>query len=215
MLHESFKKEGFSLCIKVNKENIQYYIESNPSASINLPIIASTFPNYKVIWIIRNGKDWVRSSFSKYNEGNNEAYVFDKHEPIDRLTAKDIANDSLGSNWDSLDRFEKVCWNWVAYNKIIEEFAINNNNLLQIKFEEIFNKEQKFTGINKIIDFLDLRNNLKVNEKDFELQMNVKKNVNETYLLSKNFQEWDSLYQDKFIAICGETMEKYGYSVQS
>lgn len=186
---------------------IENYVESNPAASLLIPVIKKAVKNYKIVWVVRNGVDYLRSAYSKHNIIRGQgSYFYDNNDPVDRITAINLNDQQYMSIWNDLSRFEKVCWHWIKINQIIEQSAKDDSSILMVKFEDIFYGSK--VGLDKIIEFFGLNENQVKDIKQIKLN---KKNTNEEYLLEKDFSAWDSKKKDIFKRIAGDSMIKYGY----
>ena len=57
-----FKKIRGSLYSNIKKD---IYIEATPQLRFLIPVIRNVFDNYKIVFIIRDGRDWLRSAMNR------------------------------------------------------------------------------------------------------------------------------------------------------
>ena len=107
--------------------NGKTYGESNQTLSLIVPVLASTFPNAKFIWLIRNGLDVVSSIYSRQwytgHSANHEHY--ENCPPLEKAWIDGrIMGDRCGdvplAKWESMNSFARCCWYWSYINRTIE-----------------------------------------------------------------------------------------------
>ncbi len=203
-----FDIQRLHICRRLNKNNIRFYIESNGYLSSLIPVINVFYNNAKFVYIIRNGKDYVRSYYSK-RPSNKGYYALSDESPMKGINSNDFLDDRFYGQWDNMSRFERVCWIWVKRNQMIESSLTEDISWIKVRFEDIFSNG--CTGLWEIIDFLDLRNQIKIDSSETVKILADALNINKKYLLPKNFKDWPDDKKDIFEEICGEYMEKSGY----
>jgi len=146
-------------------------------------------PDAKFILTVRNGKDFVRSAFSRRW---HEQYVFGTVPPD---------NDRYFKQWGSLTPIQKNAWIWDYRNrKALEGLkVIPDGQKLVLRIEDIFLQEtlrrlESFTG-KKVCD-----NNI----------ARERHNVNSAFSLPPK-EEWSDARHNEFNAIAGELMGFFGY----
>lgn len=105
------------------------YGESNLKLSSLIPLLAQTFPQAQFIWLVRDGRDVVASTY----------YARGWYRPMAELQAENpkpktnpmqnwhrfrLRGDLVGAmtpdEWEALSRFEKNCWLWTWTNTNIQ-----------------------------------------------------------------------------------------------
>lgn len=145
-------------------------------------------PEIKIILAVRNGKDFVRSAFSRqWHEQNAFGTV-------------PLKNDRYFKEWDSLTPIQKNAWIWQhRNNKALEGLkAVPEDRKRILRIEDVHKKEtldmlEVFTG--KILD-RDLAE--------------IRYNINPHFLLPPK-EEWTERQKGEFDAIAGEMMRFFGY----
>lgn len=209
--HEAIKGldiQRLHICRRLNKNNIRFYVESNSYLSNLIPVVNEYYNSPKFVFIIRNGKDYVRSYYSK-RPSNIGYYALSDESPRKGITSNDFPDDRFYGRWEAMSRFERVCWVWVKRNQMIENFLTNDISWIKVRFEDVFNNG--YTGLWEIIDFFDLRKQIKIDRHETNKIFTEKSNINKKYLLPKNFEDWQEEKKEIFEEICGEYMEKLGY----
>ena len=92
--------------------------ESNQQLSLIVPLLDRLYADSKFVWLNRDGRDVVASTFYR-GWFDPEAADIPPLWKASRLRGQ--LHDEFGEDaWRELSRFEKCCWNWRAWNEIIE-----------------------------------------------------------------------------------------------
>ena len=96
--------------------------EANQRLSYVLPALVDAFPDLRLVWLIRDGRDAVTSMHHRL--------WYDPHEAERRPGAVrawaanrirgDVVGDVSAEEWDRLDPFGRCCWYWSHTNRLIE-----------------------------------------------------------------------------------------------
>ncbi len=209
-MYKEFRSEIYTY---LKDNGITNYVESNNNLSYLIPVLRNEFKNYKIIYIKRDGRDTVRSMFSKTTKGKwvGEVPIISDKDPRNRLKPTFLKNDPYADKWDKMDRFEKICWVWSRKDGLIYDQVINDNNAAIFRFEDLFVNKQS-SEWNKMIDFLGLSDNL-INEDHIAYIKKKKSNQTKMYELPK-WNEWTKDRQRQFLNIAGEHMFKLGYAIE-
>ena len=105
------------------------------------------FNNFKIVHIIRDGRDYLRSGMGRI--------WYTKEDDDPRMKATYFPNDPYYDKWNEMSRFEKICWRWQKKDGFIYDQVEEMDNAITVKFEDIF-KDDNFTGVHRIIKYLDL-----------------------------------------------------------
>ena len=146
-------------------------------------------PEIKIILMVRNGQDFVRSALSRrWHEHNAFGTV-------------PLQNDRYFSKWDSLTPIQKNAWTWEYRNrKALEGLsAVPATQKLVLKIEDIHKQEtlcilEAFTG-------------KKVSDRELAER---RYNANPAFSLPPK-EEWTKQQRDEFNAIAGNMMSFFGY----
>ncbi|KKK87469.1 hypothetical protein LCGC14_2752920, partial [marine sediment metagenome] len=201
---------------KITFSNIseRIYIESNPGLSSLIPVIRKVFPNYKIAYIVRDGRDWVRSTMSR----GIYASLIDRRllkmipilryiapEKIDipkptklklnsyirdlwRFRSFDFKDDSYYNKWHQMTQFEKLVWLWNKINETITMAIKNDSNAITLRFEDIFNDNNN--GLKQLLDFLALEIDWETNKT--RINEIFSKKINRTiYYKIPHWKNWD------------------------
>lgn len=211
------KEKAAEQIIKQRKKFIEkfeqnLYIESNYQYYGLLDIIPLTFENYKIIYIIRDPRDWVIS----YINLKGWYHKTDIHSLLrTRISPKKIKDEKYQHLWKKMNQFEKLCWAWATVNKYILQTAKDNPNIKIYNFEDLFESNNKKENMLNLINFATSHNNSIIKKpENLEnlIQNKIKTKINQPS--SYQFPKWPKWTQEqakKLNKICGPIMEKFGY----
>lgn len=185
----------------LEKNNNNIYIESNNRLFSMIPLIKELFPDSKIIHVVRDCRDFILSLHKKnYSKNGFSGLPFN---------ATDFPDDRYHDSWYQLTVNEKIAWYWNMVNETIIDNTQKDNDVLRIKFEDIFNKNKEYKGLERIINFCGVAPNSFSLDKHNDSLMN-KKNASSNYLLPP-WEEWDRDLKENVLKISGDLMEYFGY----
>lgn len=94
------------------------YGEVNLQMTLLFPILRDLYPEAKYVWLMRDGRDSVASMY--YRGWYDETYP---RQGLDWRRARlhgDRTGDFTHEEWAATSRFERCCWCWKKYNRMIE-----------------------------------------------------------------------------------------------
>ena len=146
-------------------------------------------PEIKIILTVRNGKDFVRSAFSR---GWHEHKIYG---------TMPLRNDRYFEKWDSLTPIQKNAWIWQYRNrKALEGLkGLPEKQKLVLKIEDIHKQET--------LDELELFTGRRVSDREVA---EIRHNANPDFSLPLK-EEWTEQQMEEFNAIAGEMMTFFGY----
>jgi hypothetical protein len=188
-----------------------FYVESNLGYYGLLDITPDVFEHHRAAYIIRDGRDWVRSTLN-WGEvyGKKGIRKFFAHK---WPKAKDFPDDPLAENWSELALFDKLCWAWANMNEFALNLTNKNPHARVFQFEKIFLGEERYQYLNDLIAFVTSLPDIDpehIGNIDGWLDRKIHKS-------SGRFPGWDEWTMDqqrRFVQICGPLMEKYGYKIE-
>jgi hypothetical protein len=189
------------------------YAESSAAFYGLIDICPGVFSNHRIVYIIRDGRDWIRSKLNYnsrdlYSKGRIREY-FSHHWP-NAITAQD---EKYSEKWTNMDKVEKLCWAWSYLNNYAINSISKNPNSKLFYFEDLFNSPDRYEHLKEMLDFLggvsdDLSYDHQKLSGVLDLQVHAsKKDANNVW------SNWSALQKDQFIEICGPTMERVGYKI--
>ena len=152
--------------------------------------IQTYIPGARVIHVIRDGRDVVRSMMARE--------TFTWKDPVSFFISPSD-EDPYYSRWSELNRFEKLCWYWYVENEYLAE-QIDHI----VRFEDALQDFDYFSK--RILSPL----NLDLSYEVWKRHVKQPKNVTENHRIP-HWKEWDSIRKNQFHEICGDSMSKFGY----
>jgi hypothetical protein len=189
------------------------YIESSLGYYGLLGILNDTFQSHRGVFIIRDGREWVRSFMDRGLEKRHPTYQ--KGPLMEKLThtwpkASSIESDPYKNKWGRMNRFERLCWAWNTLNSFAIEEIRNNENIKLVYFEDLFESSQRKNNLLDMIDYLIEGDGIQpsgIDQLDSFLNIQPNSSMNE-------YPSWESWSKDQkvfFKATCLRLMKKMGY----
>ncbi len=203
----TIKKSRLWICNEIDKNNVKIYIESNNRYFSLIPVLWKIFPDAKIVHIIRDGRDYVRSVMNRDHYTVKDGIYYKKKL---RLQAIDFPDDFYYDKWNKMSQFEKCCWQWVKRDSFIYKEVKHDGRAITVKFEDIFDKNKDYTGLWKIVNFMQLDISKEKFIEKCNKFMDNKINRNKTYIFP-HWKEWSKKQRQQFINIAGKHMELYGW----
>lgn len=186
---------------ELRKLNADVYVESNNRLFSLIPVLRAIFKDSKIIHIVRDGRDIVRSGMSRM--------WYKPDDPFSRIKATDFPGDPYFEEWGNMSRFEKICWWWQKKDSFIYEAVKDRKDCITVRFEDIFDSDRDYSGMRTIMDFMNLNTNI-------ELNANVMSKVHSSHSYeTPHWKNWEVHLRHKFMNIAGQHMKRYGYFNES
>lgn len=213
--HEAIKR-----FIKQRKSFIEsrqgkMYIESSFGYYGLIEILGRLFRTYRGIYVIRDGREWVRSFMDRGLRKRNP--IYDKG-PLMRIishswpNAKQFDGDPFQEQWKHMDRFQRLCWAWSTLNSQAIKAVQKNDKCKLVKFEDIFTSNIGEENLLKVIQFVADIHEIKPDESmDLESLLSVRPNVSLNEYPS--WDSWSNKQREFFIITCEPLMQELGYQV--
>jgi hypothetical protein len=187
------------------------YVEANLGYYGLLDVIPAVFKHHREIYIVRDGRDWVRSMFNwgeAYGKKGIRRY-FSHQWPA----ASDIPEDSYAEKWNNFSRFEKLCWAWTKLNGYALNSISTNQHVQVFHFEKIFSGQERYRYLNNLVTFATSLPGIDpehIGKTDGWLEQKIHQSSNEF----PAWEKWTSEQKHQFGQICGPMMEKLGYTLE-
>ena len=191
----------YEKCSYMPKEGV--YGESDHKLSNLITPLAELFPKAKFIFLIRNGKKVVGSTYGwKWFSEHEDKLAQQKGGGTDsvdqwyyyRLNGSNCADNITPEQWNKMSPFEKNCWYWAYTNNKIETQLdqLNKDRFITIKLEELETKQTE------ILDFLNVT-------KSTLIKTHTNKAKHDKY----DENNWSDNEKEIFNRWCGDLMDKY------
>ncbi len=171
---------------------VSNYGEVNGLLRRHCKAIHRFYPSSKVVHLVRDGRDVVRSMMSRKSF---------KWYDISTRFVHPLKGDPYWNKWYLMSRFEKLCWYWMIDNKYLR---LNCNN--RIEFEKIIS-DYNYYKLN-VLDLLGINQS----EKNWKFLVKKPKNITKKYYFP-HWTEWNKEYKSAFINICSKEMKACGYNL--
>lgn len=185
-----FRKNEIYLNVKDKK--VRLYGEVNSILRRHAMALKQEFPNCTLIHLIRDGRDYVRSAYSRIVMTNKD---------LNARRMFPLKGDPWEQEWKDFDKFKKLCWYWQIENKFLK-----NHVDLTVKFEDILSDYQYFK--NNVLDVLKIS----VSKDIWKREVRTPKNVTLKHKLP-HWKNWDEQKLQAFDKICGEVMRENNYDI--
>ncbi len=171
-----------------------WFIETNNRlfAAAN-KLIREVYPDALVYHIVRDGRDVVTSWL---NRG--------RYFPADRglrLTPEMVPGEPYRDCWENLNPLQKVAWNWVVINQVIEENSPDD----RFRLEDLVSPPH--------VELSRLLNGLEGLHYDWASATGIvdeRVNTNRATLFP-SYSQWPEDWKEQFWEIAEPTMKRYGY----
>jgi hypothetical protein len=186
------------------------YVESSSAFYGVIDLLEDVFTQHRMIYIVRDGRDWVRSKMNfgtMYNKSRLQRLI-----SVSWPTAVELNDSIYEKKWHGMTRFEKICWAWTTFNQYALKCSAKNPYARIFRFEDLIKSPRAGQNLSSLMDFVtDLVPSMKVKKDGLDEWLNQK-----THSSQKLFPAWEQWSNEQiifFIRICGPLMEKMGYGL--
>jgi hypothetical protein len=185
----------------------KFYMESSYHYYGVVDIIPKVFSRYKIGYIIRDGRDWVRSM---YNHGVWYSKT-DIHSILNkRLNPHMFKNDPYTNKWANMSRFAKLCWAWNKINQYALKTIEKEKYARLFLFEELFDNYPS-DSLTEMVEYLTYIPKFgKIPHNDLN-RNKINKKINVSKKRFPHWHNWTAEYSSIFKTICGELMHQLNY----
>lgn len=176
------------------KRAVLTYGEANSNLRYHVKALQQSIPNAKLLHLIRDGRDVVRSLMARQHYTNDG---IGHHSIIPRL------DDPYYLKWSGLSRFEKMCWLWADSNT-----RLSNDVKEYVRFEQIVSDYDYFHE--KIERYLGID----IGRARWQAAIEQPADPTVAHVLP-SWRQWDVKLQQSFDTICGPVMQQYSYTKDS
>jgi len=206
---QALKELQFQRFQFINQMPGAVYVEANIGYYGLLDITPAMFEHHRAIYIVRDGRDWIRShmDWGQFYGKTGIRKLISHNWPA----ASDIADDPYSARWEKLSRFEKLCWAWKKLNEYALGGISKNSSARLFHFEKIFSAEERYEVLDELMAYATSLPNIdptKLGKTDGWL----KKKVHQSSNRFPRWQEWTKEQRGQFEEICGSLMNELGYN---
>lgn len=186
------------------------YVESNIGYYGLLDIIPAAFGEHRAIYIVRDGRDWVRShmNLGEFYGKRGFRKLISHNWP----TASEVAQDPYAQEWHGFSRFEKLCWAWSKLNEYALASLSKNSQARLFGFEAIFAGDDKDERLYDLVSFATSLSGIRPIGMSATAGW-LERKINQSNREFPAWEEWSLRQKDFFRRICGPLMERLGYAL--
>ncbi|MBD3275798.1 MAG: hypothetical protein GF372_10820 [Candidatus Marinimicrobia bacterium] len=167
------------------------YGEVNTNLGPFAKIIKNLIPETKVLHIVRDGKEYVRSVMNRTSYSEKDS---NQHDILPVGFERKV--------WDNYSRFQKICILWSYENKLLRQHSDKS-----IKYENLFDSYDRFKDL--ILSPLNLDIDLSEKWKNMNNKI---VNPSSEYIFPK-YENWTQNQKEIFHSMCETEMRQYSYSI--
>lgn len=186
------------------------YVESNAGYYGLLDLLPSVFSNYRAIYLVRDGRTWVRSQMNwdrAYSKGFAKKLVAHSWPK-----ASDVPGDPWAEYWPNMSRFQKLCWAWARMNSFALNAANTDTSIRIFRFEDVFGKIPQDSNLTTLLRFA--LEPIDVHNKDIRVPKGMlNKKIHSSAGDFPEWHDWSPRQRSQFIDICGELMRELSYDM--
>jgi hypothetical protein len=186
------------------------YIEANAGYYGVLDVLDDVFVHHKAAYIVRDGREWVRSNMNwgqMYNKGKIRRFLAHTWP-----AASEMEEDPFRSEWNSMSRFERICWAWIRLNEYALRTIEENPDARVFRFEEIFKANGRHQHLTELVSFAtDMPGVGPVPPRALDGWLDRK--IHGSSGDFPAWPEWSSEHRGQFSEICRPLMEALDYEL--
>ena len=186
--HEFRKKEIF---LRTYSLPIETYGEVNSVLRRHAKAIQETLPNATLIHLVRDGRDVVRSMYSRK--------TMTLQDPVTQHIQPG-ENDPYWKTWGDMDRFARLCWYWRA-----------ENIYLRTTIRRTIQLEHIIRSYDYLSEYLLEPCHIMLPKRLWREEIGNPQNNTGRYQMA-HWRDWTPEQKRAFSDICGEEMRKNGYN---
>ena len=199
----------------ISKLKQDIYIEPNLQLAGLIDIIPLVFPNSKTVFIIRDGRNWVRSYLNI-----QATIIYTKSDPLfylphARLSAKIVPNDPFTNRWNKFSVFQRICWLWRFQIEYAIKSIKKNPNATIVKYESLFESPNECESLSNLLKYLTKFPNNYQAEFKYNCELSGKHFHESKADRLQKWEKWPLNLVREFQEICGDLLLQQGYGSES
>lgn len=188
-----------------NLNNI-LYIEASSEYYGLLNLFPKIFNDYSVVYIIRDGRDWVTSQMN-FGRGGYEYHPLQKLVSPPFPNSDQVQGDEYFGKWQELSTFEQLSWCWDRLNRFCLDSLASVPNSRIFRFEDIFSSPDRNETITDLVNFLS--SDTAIDHDRVEKWLT--KPIHKSKKIFPAWTSWTETQSSQFHTMCGSLMEEVGY----
>jgi hypothetical protein len=208
------KEEAVQIFINRRKDFIEgtsrrVYFEASSEYFGLLDLFSDVFRTYRGVYIVRDGRDWVRSQMNFGKGGYDNHWLRQAiSPPLGRGTIKHFPE--IKEDWPSYTPFQKLCWVWAEFNRRAIDVVNEDPNLKLYRFEDLFNSEQHAERMVHMVSFL-LPISLPIDKE--KISFKIRNKVHQSSGEFPGWSDWPGSMRDDFMDLAGGLMHQLKYNI--
>ncbi len=178
--------------LRARRSDAHAYGEVNSVLRRHAVALKHAFPDAFLFHLVRDGRDVVRSMYSRGTMSATDATTRAIRPP---------KSDRYEGSWENMKRFERCCWYWQAENAYLRA---NAGPLVRL--------EEVLSDYGILRDSLLAPLKLKISEDLWKQAVETPENATRRLALP-HWSEWEARRRESFVKICGEEMRCCGYDL--
>jgi len=188
----------------------EVYVEANIGYYGLLDILPHTFARHRVLYFVRDGREWVRSHLN-WGEAYNKRglrRLISHNWPSPRGNGSDPS----AAEWRGFSRFERLCWAWTRLNEYALDTLSLNPDVRVFRFEDVFLGDSRPQNLSELVSFAT--GHLPgVEHRMPPLGGQLERRSHGSSGAFPAWQGWTQSQQGHFVRLCGSLMERLGYDL--
>ena len=186
------------------------YIEANIGYYALLDVTHRVFREHRAIYIVRDGRDWVRShmNWGEFYGKTGLRKLISHNWP----TASDFPRDPYADQWNRFTRFEQLCWAWARLNEYALDTVSSNPRARVFRFEDIFSGEGRYQTLDELVAFSASQPGIDLKRLD-DTKGWLEHRIHQGPDGFPVWRNWTRDQKQQFERHCGTLMNKLGYEI--
>ena len=180
----------------------QFYIQAFSLDYFPAKIISQKYPNVYVVHIIRDPRTFV-PSYLNWMHTRFKSFVANKLVPGWQPSGL-FTGEISWKRWLKMNEFERVCWQWVYKNRLLQQLFQDDERYMQVRFEDLL-LSQTPDMFRSMLSFVGIP----YQDRFDQMLCRPKNSSRKTYF--PKWEDWIPERQQQLLDICGEQMQYYGY----
>ena len=184
-------------------------IESNYAWYGLVPLLDTAFGNVRVLSIVRDPRDWVRSQMNWGSQFGARDWAF--RLGFGKLSPARLGDTEFAAAWPAMDRFSRLCWLWRTIYAALND-ASDLPFVRTERYEDLLLDENNLPGLERTLAFLfEGVQDIPRLESTFARER-IHRNLSYKF---PHWKEWTNEQASQLQSICGGLMQEFGYGRES
>jgi hypothetical protein len=185
------------------------YVEASIGYYGLIDVLRDVYRHCRVVYVIRDGRDWVRSHMNwgqMYGKGKIRSLIAHTWP-----AACEIPDDPYRARWQSLSRFERICWAWVRLNGYALGTVEESPYASVFRFEDVFHSEDRYRHLADLVRFATALPYV-AQFATSSLEGWLDRQIHTSSPQFPSWEGWSMEQRQQFETICGPLMRELNYA---